>query len=163
MKRNRILILLTSAILTATAACGPRTLSAESIEDSIRQAEDAVAMGDITAAQSAASYIFDDTLSRKNMSASQIARLSMVYMMMADSIDQESNTNRAADLYDLALKTNRDSALKFYQEVYPEHMQYVETLSNHSANRAHPVDISNVPDESEADFESDQDPQTPTT
>lgn len=151
MKPFKITNLLAVSVMAVAAACSHGTLSSESIEQSIREAEAAVIAGDMTAAQSAASFFTNDTLSHKNMSATQMARLSMVYMMLADSLDQEGNTNRAADLFDMAYKTNSDSARTFYQGVNHEQMQYVETLSNHSANRAHPVDISKLPDEAEAD------------
>lgn len=151
MKHLKISSILAVAVTLIVAACNHGTLSSESIEQSIREAEAAVIAGDMTAAQSAASVLTGDSLTNKNMSATQMARLSMVYMMLADSLDQESNTNRAADLFDMAFKTDSDSAKAFYQGVNHEQMQYVETLSNHSANRANPVDISNLPDESEAD------------
>ena len=81
------------------------------------------------------------------MTSVQLARLSMVYVQVADSLDQEGNTNRAADFYDMAYKANSDSAEAYYRSVEPSRLQYVETLANHSANRANPVDISNLPDE----------------
>lgn len=151
MKHIRISTIFAATLMLFAASCGGSSLSSESIEQSIRDAEAAVIAGDMTAAQSAASFFTSDSLSYKNMSATQMARLSMVYMMLADSLDQESNTNHAADLYDMAFKTDSDSAKIFYQGVNQEQMQYVETLSNHSANRANPIDIANLPDESEAD------------
>lgn len=154
MKLNRIILFLGVTLSIAAVACGRGSLSAESIEESLREAEDAIAAGDMVSAQSAASYLFDDSATCRKLTATQLARLSMVYVMLADSVDQETNTNRAADLYDLSLKTNADSAREFYQSVNPEHLQYVETMSNHSANRAHPVDISNLPDESEEEIHS---------
>lgn len=127
-------------------ACSQQ-LSPESIEETLRLAENAVAKGDMTAARNVLSNLSSDTTINVNMSVSQLARLSMVYMQLADSIDQELNTNQAADFYDLAYENNAADADSFYRNVAPEHMQYVETLSNHSANRANPVDISSLPDE----------------
>lgn len=157
MKLNRIFLMLVASLSIAVTACGRGDLSAESIEQYLREAEDAIAMGDMVSAQSAASYLFDDSVVCKRLTATQLARLSMVYVMMADSVDQETNTNRAADLYDMSIKTDADSARCFYQSVSPEHLQYVETMSNHSAYRAHPVDISSLPDEAEGDIQQMRD------
>lgn len=140
-----------AAILTA---CQFKA-SVESVEAMLREAEDAVAVGDMTAAQSVASYITNDPALPEQMSTTQLARLSMIYMQVADSLDQETNTSRAADLYDMAYKSNSDSADAFYRSVEPARMQYVETLSNHSANRANPVDITTVPDEMEESMHAD--------
>ncbi len=135
--------------LTAALTACQFKPTAESIESTLRDAEDAVAIGDMTSAESVASYLTKDPALSHRMSSTQLARLSMIYMQVADSIDQEGNTNRAADLYDMAYKTDADSADAFYRAIEPSRMQYVETLTNHSANRANPVDISTVPDEME--------------
>ena len=141
--RNLLLLSLLTLLLNACS----RQLSPEAIEESLRQAEIALAEGDMVAARSVLSNLSIDSSANCNMTAAQLARLSMVYMQLADSADQELNTNQAADLYDMAYKSNAHSADSFYRNVDPEHLQYVETLSNHSANRSNPVDISNLPDE----------------
>lgn len=148
MKNLRILYgVMALAFAVIITGCGGQ-MSTESIEESIRQAEEAVAMGDMAAAQSVASYITADT---NLLSATQMARLSMVYMQMADSIDQEGNTNIAADYYDMAIHVDADSANIFYQNIEPGRLQYVETLANHSANRSNPADIANMPFEMDSE------------
>ncbi|MBD5422036.1 MAG: hypothetical protein HDR49_03270 [Bacteroides sp.] len=134
------------AAVATLAACSMKA-SVESIESSLREAEDAVAVGDMASAESVASYLTNDPALPGAMTSVQLARLSMVYVQVADSLDQEGNTNRAADFYDMAYKANSDSAEAYYRSVEPSRLQYVETLANHSANRANPVDISNLPDE----------------
>ena len=123
--------------------------SVESLEESIRQAERAVAKGEMTAAKSVSDKILgEENLSR--LSPSQIGRLSMVYMQIADSLDQPANTDTAADLYERAYKINADSAETFYQTIGPERLQYVAALSARSAHRNNPVDMANIPDEESA-------------
>lgn len=134
------------AVVLASACSG--TMSRESVEETIYQAEKAVARGDMAAARNVVSYVAVDT---SILTATQMARLSMVYMQMADSLEQETNTNIAVDFYDMAFRTDADSASLFYRCIEPERLQYVETLSNHSANRANPIDMANLPDEMAVD------------
>lgn len=141
--------------LTAVMTACQFKPTVESIETTLRDAEDAVAIGDMASAESVVAYLTNDPELPARMSSTQLARISMIYMQVADSIDQEGNTNRAADFYDMAYKANADSADAFYRAVEPSRMQYVETLSNHSANRANPVDISSVPDEMEENLHND--------
>lgn len=147
MKRYGLQLFILSLTVVLAAACSG-AMSRESVEETIYQAETAVAMGDMAAAQNAVSYITVDT---NLLTATQMARLSMVYMQMADSLEQETNTNIAVDFYDMAFRTDTDSASLFYRGIEPERLQYVETLSNHSANRANPIDMANLPDEMAAD------------
>lgn len=136
----KLFVFLSTAVLAA--ACSG-TMSKESVEETIYQAERAVERGDMVAAQNVASLTADTGL----LTATQMARLSMIYMQMADSLEQETNTNIAVDFYDMAFRTDADSASLFYRGIEPERLQYVVTLSNHSANRANPIDMANLPDE----------------
>lgn len=132
--------IMASAILLLSAAysCGN---SATDIEQQLQRAEMAVAQGDMTAAHSAAEHLIgNDNLS--TLPASQLARLSMVYMQMADSMDQDSNVAIATDLYRRAYEANPDSAAMFYSEVSPEHMQYATMLSTLVSNIDNPYDMS---------------------
>ena len=151
MKLNRLLTYFITACLTTIAsACSG--ISADNVEQMIREAESAVANGDMTAAQSVAAHLTDDS-NLQNLSATQAARLSMIYMQMAETLDNTDNANSdmATDLYDKAFQINPDSAPAYYSSVEPEMYQYVETLSARSTHRSNPVDMSNIPDETEAD------------
>lgn len=159
--KHRLTYLLAICLAAITWACSGN--SAESVEEMLREAEMAVANGDMTAAKSVASHLSDDP-NLKSLSATQAARLSMVYMQMAETLDKEdnANTDRATDLYDTAFKINADSASAYYSSVEPEMLQYVETLSARSAHRNNPVDMSRIPDEAAADslfFQSETDKQ----
>ncbi|MCM1293471.1 MAG: hypothetical protein NC111_04790 [Bacteroides sp.] len=151
MNRKYIFLLPVLLLTLAVSMSCRGHMSSESVEETLRNAEGAVALGDVEAAVSAASYLFDDTVVKQSLTSQQMARLSMVYMYVADSDkDPELYTNRASDLYDMAYRTDADSAEAFYRNVDPGRLQYVETLSNHVANRANPTDMSNLPDEMEA-------------
>lgn len=148
--KHRLTYLLAICLAAVSSACSGN--SAENIEQMLREAESAVAKGDMTAARSVAANLTDDP-NMKSLSATQAARLSMVYMQIAETLDKDdnANTDRATDLYDTAFKINADSASAYYSSVEPEMLQYVETLSARSAHRNNPVDMSRIPDEAAAD------------
>jgi len=118
-------LLLLVTLMPLLAACGGS--GADSASDDLREAEDAVAVGDMEAAKSVASRV----LRSKNLGelpATQLARLSLVYMQMADSTDRESNIAQATDLYRKAFASNPDSAAAFYADVHPDMYPYVAML-----------------------------------
>ena len=128
MKRSLLIYLLpvlALLILPLLTACGG-SASGSAIDD-IREAEDATALGDMEVAKSVASRV----LSSKNLSdmpASQLARLSLVYMQIADSTDRESSIAQATDLYRKAFAENPDSAAAYYADVHPDMYPYVAML-----------------------------------
>lgn len=138
MKINISIIASAILILSAAYSCGNSTTD---IEQQLQRAEMAVAQGDMTAARSAAEHLIgDDNLS--TLPASKLARLSMVYMQIADSMDQDSNVAIATDLYRRAYEANPDSAAMYYSQISPEHMQYATMLSTLVSNIDNPYDMS---------------------
>lgn len=143
---QRIHYILITALLLITASC---SAPAGEVVDTIRDAEQAIARGDMKAAQSAGDYILG-TENYSGLSATQLARLSMVYMQLADSVDQTANIKKAADLYDRAQSLNADSAAEFYNNLAPDQLQYYAAMSEYSARRKSPVSLDSVPAEDEA-------------
>lgn len=123
-----------AAIGAVAAACSG---GGASVADELRSAEAAIAFGDMDAAQNVASSV----IGKKNLSdlpASQLARLSMVYMHLADSTDRENNIAQAADLYRMAFDADPDSAAAFYSSVDPEQYPYVTMLKTLVGRIDHP-------------------------
>ncbi|MDE6382948.1 MAG: hypothetical protein K2K79_01200 [Paramuribaculum sp.] len=143
---QRLYYLLIATILLLTASCG---LTSGEVVDNLRDAEQAIARGDMKAAQSAGDYILGDE-NFSGLSASQLARLSMVYMQLADSVDQTSNIRKAADLYDRAQSLDADSAAEVYNNLPPDQLQYYAAMSEYSASRKSPVSLDSLPEEDEA-------------
>lgn len=143
---QRLHSLLIATILVLTASC---SFSSGEVVDNLRDAEQAIARGDMKAAQSAGDYILGNE-NYSGLSASQLARLSMVYMQLADSVDQTSNIRKAADLYDRAQSLNADSAAEVYNNLPPDQLQYYAAMAEYSANRQSPVSLDSVPEEDEA-------------
>lgn len=112
----------------------------ESAIDDLREAEAAVAVGDMEVAKNVASKVIGKS-SLSSLPASQLARLSLVYMQIADSTERESSIAQATDLYRRAYQANPDSAAAFYSEVNPEQYTYVamlRTLVGHLDNPYNP-------------------------
>lgn len=109
--------------LTILASCRRGSAPAS---DAIREAEAATALGDMEAARSVAMKITDENLSQ--LSASELARLSLVYMQIADSTDRENSIASATDLYRRAFEADPDSAQAYYSELGPDYYPYVALL-----------------------------------
>lgn len=134
------------SLLAAMAAALSITLGscsgATDIESQIRSAEMAVAQGDMTAARSVAAHIVDKE-NLLTMPASQLARLSIVYMQLSDydTDDSESSVSTAAALYRQAYDTNSDSAAHYFSVMPPEKQPYVQMLSTLVGNIDNPYDM----------------------
>ncbi|MDE5744200.1 MAG: hypothetical protein K2H84_00900 [Paramuribaculum sp.] len=103
--------------------------SAEDItEANLREAEMAIAQGDMTAAESAAKYIVGDR-SLDDLTPRQLGRLSMIYIQLADADDKGDHVSRATDCYRTAFAVDSDSAAAFYNNVIPEHTAHAMLLS----------------------------------
>ena len=127
-----------AAMCLAFSACS----GSSDIESQIREAEMATAKGDMTAARSVASHLVgNENLS--DMPASQLARLSIVYMQLADtdSTDIQSNVSTAAGLYRRAYETDADSASLYYSTLPPDKLPYARLLSILVVNRDNPYDM----------------------
>ncbi len=125
------------------------------IESQIRSAEMAVAQGDMTAARSVAAHIVD----KENllaMPASQLARLSIVYMQLSDydTDETDNSVSTAAALYRQAYDTDADSAALFFSVMPPEKQPYVQMLSTLVGNIDNPYDMSSDTLSSETYFPS---------
>ncbi|MCM1349295.1 MAG: hypothetical protein NC338_07780 [Firmicutes bacterium] len=150
MNFQNIFKALTVAATALLTACSGS--SGSSIADELREAEAAVAVGDMEAARSVAKNL----LGNENLShlpASELGRLSIVYMQIADSIDQENSIAQATDLYRRAFDANADSAALFYNDVTPEMYPYVamlRTLVGHLDNPYNPeadsIDENSMPE-----------------
>ena len=87
----------------------------------------AIANGDMRAASSAADHIVGNR-NLSDLSANQLARLSIIYMQMADSIDREDSVGQATQCYKQAYDANSDSATAFYLSLNPDKMRYAVML-----------------------------------
>lgn len=118
--------IITIACALIIQACAPS--SREEVEIVIRDAEMAVAQGDMISAGS----IAEEITGNKNLSgltADQLGRLSMVYMQIADSMDYDDNLSRAADFYRQAFSADSASADSFYRNIDQEKFSQARMLA----------------------------------
>ncbi len=134
---KKIVMLLACPLAFMMMACGSGG-SSQAV-DNLREAEAAIALGDMGGAQSVASRMLgDENLS--HLSATQLARLSLVYMQIADSTERENSIAQATDLYRKAYDADADSASLYYAGVSPEMYPYVTMLRTLVGHLDNPYD-----------------------
>lgn len=106
----RHILFIAAIIASIASACKGNRQASEDLRD----AELALADGDMTVARSVADKLLGPS-AIETLSATELARLSMVYMQMAE--EENDNTAlvaTAADLYRRACRENADSAKAYY-------------------------------------------------
>lgn len=112
---KNIYLMIIIAVMATLAGC-----KGGDVSSTVREAEMALADGDMTAARSVADKVLGPE-SIEKLTATDLARLSLVYMEMADKeADNNTVVATAADLYRRAMKINADSARAFYLSLPPE-------------------------------------------
>lgn len=115
-----------AAALTIASCSGGRSAA-----DQLREADLAIAEGDMTAARSVANRLLGASSADANLSARELAHLSIIYMHMAE--EENDNTAlvaTAADLYRRAFRENSDSARAYYSSLSADN-EATATLLHH--------------------------------
>ncbi len=134
------------AVVLLTAACSQVTR--EEIETSLREAEMSVASGDMEVAASVGKHLMSDD-NVKHLTATDLARLSMMYMQMADNGNADENTDMASELYRKAMAMSADSVSAYYQSLPSDKLQYADMLQAISSIDSRQPD--DIPDYAEMD------------
>lgn len=113
-------------ISLAAVSCNQTT--EEMTEADLREAEMAIAQGDMRAAESVTNHVIGSK-PLENFTPRQLGRLSLIYMQLADSTDQGDHVSQATECYRKAYEANADSANAFYSNVPPEHTARAVLLS----------------------------------
>lgn len=123
-----LLVMLAAAALLLTAfltSCH----NAAGVEEDLRLAEMSLVQGDITTAHSIADRLSEgENLS--DLSAKQLARLSLVYIQLADGEENNDLAVNATDLYRRANTANSDSVADYFQSLSSSEADYA-TLLHH--------------------------------
>lgn len=127
--------ILSATFLTLAVACS----SSFDADTELQAAEMAIATGDMDAATSVADHLSDGK-NISGLSAKQLARLSIVYMQLADSIDNSNNVSSALTVYRKAYEADRDSADAYYSALPSEKAQYSMMMANLVAGQDNPYD-----------------------
>ncbi|MCM1356548.1 MAG: hypothetical protein NC212_09120 [Staphylococcus sp.] len=115
-------------IITASAGILMSACGHSSISEQITSAELAFANDNESATREICGHI----LGKKDLSgmeASQMARLSVIYMQLNEKSDSPEDVELAVQCYRDAYKINRDSATAYYRSLPVDQTKYVMTLS----------------------------------
>lgn len=127
-RNNDMKIEIRNLIVAAAALIASGCGGSVDVETELQGSEMAIADGDMETASAMASHITEN--SAAGLSAKQLARLSIVYMQIADSIDNDTNVATAAEYYNRAYASNADSAELYYTSLPSEKIPYAMILSN---------------------------------
>lgn len=125
---KKILLLSLFVVIVVVAVTGCQGTSSSEMEATIQDAEMAVAGGDMISASSIASKLSAGK-NLSGLSAEQLARLSLVYMQIADSVETEENISRATDLYRQAYIADAAAADSFYVNIDQDKLPFALMLS----------------------------------
>ncbi len=140
------------ALLIMATACGGHTET----ESVLRDAEMALANGDMEVATSVADRITNTSSTASALTATQLARLSIVYAQLADHSDEDTNTAVAVNYCRAALKENADSAEAYYSQLPPDQVGYARALMMIVHNIDNPIEMSDSLEPDSMSFMGDQ-------
>ncbi len=120
----------------------------KSIADKVADAELAMSEEDVASTRSIADDILSHRPNNGGISATELARLSILYMQINERTDDSESVELAADCYREAFEANADSAAAFYHNLPVDQLKYAMVLASivHSADK--PDGIDGYPDES---------------
>lgn len=135
MKLCRFLII---ALAATCMSCGGR----HSISEQVASAEMAMAAEDVVSTRQLCDNILRDSTARGSVTATELARLSILYMQLNERTDDHEAVDLAAECYREAFQANADSARYFYENLPVDEEKYVMTLSSivHSMDNPHPIE-----------------------
>lgn len=135
MKHIHVLLILALAMLCSCHG-------SHSIAENIATAELAMANDDVSATREICDKLINTPMEkRSSISATEWARLSMLYMQLNERTDAPEVVELAAQCYKEAFSTNPDSALSYYQNLPVEYDKYAMTLSSIVLSLNNPSDI----------------------
>ncbi|MCM1163975.1 MAG: hypothetical protein NC339_06990 [Muribaculaceae bacterium] len=142
MKISRLLFILSLTIIVFSS-CNSGNLS-----ERVAAAEMAMAAEDVEMTRKLCDDIMSDSVARGSVTATELARLSILYMQLNERTDDHEAVDLAADCYREAFKANADSARRFYESLPVDEVKYIMTLSSIVHSMDNPHQLEDYPDES---------------
>lgn len=155
MTRQLLLILIIACGIAACSTPGGAEASA-----SISEAEDALNAGYATDARSIADALSGDTTA--TLSATELCRLSIIYMKISDIEETDINTTLATRCYRRAIAADADSAAYYYENLPLEESRHVDLMSKLAPMLSSDRDTYIDEDSLEYDFTISATPEFPT-
>lgn len=119
-----------------------------SVSEQVASAEMAMAAEDVVSTRRMCDDILADSVARGSITATELARLSILYMQLNERTDDHEAVDLAADCYREAFRANADSARRFYENLPVDQDKYVMTLASIVHAIDNPRDLDDYPDES---------------
>lgn len=136
MKLSRFTLLIPAAMMVVSCSGGG------SVSERVADAEMAYASEDVALTRRIVDDIVSDPTAKGSITATELARLSILYMQLNDRTDDHEAVDLAADCYREAYKANADSAAWFYTHLPSDDQKYVMVLSSivHSMDNPRSLD-----------------------
>lgn len=122
LHKATLAVLISGLILLSS--CSTSTTSPDVL---IGGAEYAIAAGDRNTARALTEPLMDGNR-LKGLSATQLGRLSIIEMQLADSLQNPDDLSRATTCYTMAFSVDPDSASDFFENVSADAIQYVALM-----------------------------------
>ena len=119
------------------AACGN-----SSVSEQVASAEMAYAADDVMATRRICDDLVGEHVAQGSMVASELGRLSILYMQLYDRTDDADALDQATKCYRMAFEQNADSAAYFYSHLPVDLDRYAMSLSGLVNSIDNPADIS---------------------
>lgn len=142
MNLSKLLIPLAAAAGLLTA-CGSGNIS-----ERVSTAEMAMASEDVEMTRKLCDDIMSDSVAKGSITATELARLSILYMQLHERTDDPEAVELAANCYREAFLANADSARHYYETLPVEDEKYVMTLSSIVRTMDNPSQLEDYLDES---------------
>ncbi len=129
--------LLSVLLCSVVAGCGN-----SSISEQVASAEIAYAGDDVAATRRICDEIMGEHIANGGIVASELGRLSILYMQLYDRTDDAEALDQATRCYRMAFEQNADSAAYFYSHLPVEEDKYAISLAGLVNSIDNPADIS---------------------
>lgn len=140
---NRFLSII--ALLFTLCSCSTRSIS-----ERITSAEMAISSDDVTTTRHLCDEILGMKSNDNSIEATELCRLSILYMQLYDRTDQSDALDLATQCYRSAFEQDADSARYYYSHLPADQDRYVMSLSTLVHSIDNPADVSEY--ESSDDF-----------
>jgi tetratricopeptide (TPR) repeat protein len=138
-KLREMIIAAATGLLALTAACGPATSTA----DELSTAEQAIETKHYDAALKICDKLSAMAESQQ-LSASELARLSIIYMRLSETDNDHDCVGQATQTYLRAYAANADSARAFYAALPLDMSAYVEMMASLSQALTSPPSLDDI-------------------
>ena len=131
-----VLAAITAAVLTACS-------SQVNVKEQIALAETAIVEEDAESTRRYCDRLLADSAAYRSLEATDMARLSILYMQINERTDDHEAVDIAADCFRDAFLLDADSARIYYESLTPDNLKYAMALSSivSSMDNPHRLDL----------------------